>query len=572
MAAPPMTLPMSDADYQAIESAVMETARGQWFLAEYARRTRQAETDLMREALQRIEDKIDTPARDPHFERMQMSIMEMAQAIARTKDEIAAIKPTQEVDGRFGEATEELDAIVTTTETATGDILHAAEQIQEVAWTLRERGFEGPICDLLDERATDIYTACSFQDLTGQRTRKVIGVLRYLEARINAMIDIWGLDGAPVARAGATARPGADAADKADAPLGRQLANGPALPGMGLEQTSIDAMLGGLDAGEPDTDLGAELGADLDFARIAIDDADFAAIEPAATAEEAAEAAPGTDDSGTDETETADNETAADETRDSETGDEQTADESAIVEAVVETIEIDDIVMEAVDIDRFNLDTVEVPAIEMDLVAVDVELPDEVDLPDEDAGAPQADGDAVETATGDMAQAIEAPSIAADLDSPAFPQAEAGADTGETGDIDTADRARMDRAQVDSVEVDSAEADSATTDIAAAAPDPALVTITAPFDSLMFDIVAIDVEPLDHEPSEPTDTAPTNTAPEAATTDVDAEATTEEIADEKAEMATTPDAPSLAPVQPAARLSTAEIDRLAPAERIALFS
>jgi chemotaxis regulatin CheY-phosphate phosphatase CheZ len=557
-----MTLPMSDADYQAIESAVMETARGQWFLAEYARRTRQAETDLMREALQRIEDKIDTPARDPHFERMQMSIMEMAQAIARTKDEIAAIKPTQEVDGRFGEATEELDAIVTTTETATGDILHAAEQIQEVAWTLRERGFEGPICDLLDERATDIYTACSFQDLTGQRTRKVIGVLRYLEARINAMIDIWGLDGAPVARAGATARPAPDAADKADAPLGRQLANGPALPGMGLEQTSIDAMLGGLDAGEPDAELGADLSADLDadldFARIAIDDADFAAIEPAATAEDAAEAAPETD-----ENETADN----------ETGDRETADESAIVEAVVETIEIDDIVMEAVDIDRFNLDTVEVPAIEMDLVAVDVELPDEVDLPDEDAGAPQADGDAVETATGDMAQAIEAPSIAADLDSPAFPQAEAGADTGETGDVDTAARARMDRAQVDSVEVDSAEADSATTDIAAAAPDPALVTITAPFDSLMFDIVAIDVEPLDHEPSEPTDTAPEAATTETATAETAAaQEKIEEKIEEKAEMATTPDAPSLAPVQPAARLSTAEIDRLAPAERIALFS
>ena len=31
--------PLDPSDYEAIESAVMETARGRWFLAEYARRT-----------------------------------------------------------------------------------------------------------------------------------------------------------------------------------------------------------------------------------------------------------------------------------------------------------------------------------------------------------------------------------------------------------------------------------------------------------------------------------------------------------------------------------------------------
>src|SRR5262249_30355095 len=67
-----------------------------------------------------------------------------------------------------------------------------AEQIQEVAWMLRERGADGAICDALDRRANDIYSACSFQDLTGQRTRKVVDVLQFLEDRIRAMIEIWG--------------------------------------------------------------------------------------------------------------------------------------------------------------------------------------------------------------------------------------------------------------------------------------------------------------------------------------------------------------------------------------------
>src|SRR5262249_56337643 len=89
-------------------------------------------------------------------------------------------------------------------------------------------------CDLLDGRATDIYTACSFQDLTGQRTQKVINVLRYLEGRITAMIKIWGLDGALAT----------EAAESAQASEGAALLNGPARPGHGLDQSDVDVVMG----------------------------------------------------------------------------------------------------------------------------------------------------------------------------------------------------------------------------------------------------------------------------------------------------------------------------------------
>jgi chemotaxis protein CheZ len=63
-----------------------------------------------------------------------------------------------------------------------------------VAWTLREKGVEIDLCDKIDQRATDIYTACAFQDITGQRTEKVVKALRFIEQRIDAMIEIWGVD------------------------------------------------------------------------------------------------------------------------------------------------------------------------------------------------------------------------------------------------------------------------------------------------------------------------------------------------------------------------------------------
>ena len=47
MANLPVPAPLSDADYEAIEGAVMETARGRWFLAEFARRNRNADTTML---------------------------------------------------------------------------------------------------------------------------------------------------------------------------------------------------------------------------------------------------------------------------------------------------------------------------------------------------------------------------------------------------------------------------------------------------------------------------------------------------------------------------------------------
>jgi hypothetical protein len=215
-----------------IESAVMETARGRWFLAEHARRNRHADTNLLLAAIDRLESNIrgDEPARS--VDRIRSDLFEMANSIARTKAEIADLKPSGAHQGKFGEATGELDSIIRATEDATSGILEAAEQVQEIAWTLREQGLAAEICDRLDSRATAIYMACSFQDLTGQRTSRVIAALRYLEGRINALIDAWGVEG--TASAGAD---GNSSRTMASAGLPDQLAPG------ALDQADVDIVM-----------------------------------------------------------------------------------------------------------------------------------------------------------------------------------------------------------------------------------------------------------------------------------------------------------------------------------------
>jgi hypothetical protein len=189
--------PITEAEYEAIEAAVMETARGRWFLSEFTRRNRNADTEVLLDAIGKLEQAVTSERATQDVDRLRFDLMEMAKAISRTKSEIAAIQSTDAEQSRLTTASEALDAIVRTTERATSDILEAAEHVQEAAWTLREAGADELTCGELDRRATEIYTACSFQDLTAQRTGKIVQTLRYLEGRINAMIDIWGGDDRP---------------------------------------------------------------------------------------------------------------------------------------------------------------------------------------------------------------------------------------------------------------------------------------------------------------------------------------------------------------------------------------
>ncbi len=234
--APPA--PLRENDYEVIEAAVMETEKGRWFLAEYARRHRAADTALVLSAIERLEGMLKRERR-PDADRIRLDIGEMKDAIDRTKAEIAQLKQDGGgADGnRFERATNELDSIITQTEAATSEILGAAEKLHEISFSMREGGVEAEVCDAVEALVMTIYTACSFQDLTGQRTQKVVHVLRYLETRINAMVEIWGIEqDAPPAAAPA----GGTADGRPDA----HLLNGPALAGEGIDQSAVDDLMG----------------------------------------------------------------------------------------------------------------------------------------------------------------------------------------------------------------------------------------------------------------------------------------------------------------------------------------
>ncbi len=223
---------LHEADYESIEAALLQSARGRWFLAEYSRQNRSADTRMLLDAITKLEANVLRPREDAQKNHVRRDLLEMAEAISKTRSEISAMRSADVEDCKFISATEELDAIVEATEKATSDILTAAEDIQETAWLLRENGGCKESCDKLDAHATDIYIACSFQDLTGQRIAKVVQTLRFLENRVLAMIDIWGLDDRD-------ARDRTPEAEKAKC----DLLNGPARKGEGIDQSQVDLVI-----------------------------------------------------------------------------------------------------------------------------------------------------------------------------------------------------------------------------------------------------------------------------------------------------------------------------------------
>jgi hypothetical protein len=261
---------LSNSEYDALEEAVMQTARGRTFLREHAKRNRAVASDLVLRAMEDCQSYFKRQEIKEPTDILSAELQNMSDAISHTRRDIAAIKPKEGGNNRIMAATEDLGAIVTSTERATNEILAAAERIQDACEVLRGKDADGQLCDTMEEDITNIFLACSFQDLTGQRTTKVVNALHYLEQRVGAMIQIWGSE---TLRNAAVDEFSADLEDN-HAEAG--LLNGPQMDGQGIAQDDIDLMM------QDDTELvGADSETEDDDAKD-VDPADHTVVADAA--------------------------------------------------------------------------------------------------------------------------------------------------------------------------------------------------------------------------------------------------------------------------------------------------
>mgnify|MGYP003110627762 FL=1 len=172
------------------------------------------------------------------LELIRTQIEEMNEHIHKAKVQIASLRHPKAQDDRFMSAATELDAIVKDTEMATHTILESAEQIDDLAMTLKNSAPSDFVADHVEQIAfivTKIFESCNFQDITGQRINKVVSTLAFVEERVHNMISIWGEDAF-------ADLPVADKDDTEEKPEDSELLNGPQLQGEGISQDDIDKL------------------------------------------------------------------------------------------------------------------------------------------------------------------------------------------------------------------------------------------------------------------------------------------------------------------------------------------
>lgn len=191
---------VTEAEYEALYATLSATARGRMFLAQFAQRSRHADTTMLLAAVNRLEqslaaragdgqtgnsdnDSSDDSVRDA---RLHHEWNGLAAAIAQARRDFAHARfgPPEREDRMISDT---LAWLTHATQACAGAIDQSAERIQSVAWTLREQGIDFRHCDQVDEQARDIRNACADQDEAAQSIAIAITLLREIEIRLAAI-------------------------------------------------------------------------------------------------------------------------------------------------------------------------------------------------------------------------------------------------------------------------------------------------------------------------------------------------------------------------------------------------
>jgi hypothetical protein len=133
----------SESDYDAIREAFMETSRGRWFLGEYAKRNRNADTTMVLDAVARIEETLAAQRQPPEPDNP-------------LPEALAAIRSA--VDRATEAASAAIDGLGL--EDSLAPIRKGARIIKEISWRWREIGADSRICDLIDSQVSAIEASC----------------------------------------------------------------------------------------------------------------------------------------------------------------------------------------------------------------------------------------------------------------------------------------------------------------------------------------------------------------------------------------------------------------------------
>jgi chemotaxis protein CheZ len=159
----------------------------------------------------------------------------LAHFIATAKKEIASIR-ADDIGGEYiPTATDHLDEVVGATEAATNKIMDCCDTISAIAGKQPE-----PTQGELMSVVTNIYEACNFQDITGQRITKVVRTLKHIDGQVTLLLKALDDAGFKLEQQGAAAPLNVSQSTDPD----KHLLNGPQKADDAIKQDDIDKLFG----------------------------------------------------------------------------------------------------------------------------------------------------------------------------------------------------------------------------------------------------------------------------------------------------------------------------------------
>jgi len=184
--------------------------------------TREKVTEVIATVVSRMGDKLSSAQ-----VKIAWELEQLAKQIDGLYEELSSFNASAIKGNHLPKAHDELAEVVQATADATSTIMDACDVINKAA-----EGLPPEKAEAITGGVMNIYEACSFQDITGQRITKVVKTLKVIEERIDSLIQTIGANANPELQAAV------DAQNEAT------LLNGPSAAGQGISQDEIDKLLG----------------------------------------------------------------------------------------------------------------------------------------------------------------------------------------------------------------------------------------------------------------------------------------------------------------------------------------
>lgn len=162
--------------------------------------------------------------------------------MASIRRELGGLRDANGSADLFRATFEQLDALGTEIAHATDCMMTACEAIQDaadgIAGKTRERGTKIRLKKIA-RNTGEIFEACSFQDMTGQRLAKITRTVTALEDGVREISVLAGGKGANNGKGRKKAKTGKHAIDRVD---GGIVLEGPQIDGPAVSQADIDSL------------------------------------------------------------------------------------------------------------------------------------------------------------------------------------------------------------------------------------------------------------------------------------------------------------------------------------------